>query len=62
VLRERATLRPPADRRTLPVMWCACCGWRIYGEDIVLDHGVVPYHPACRAIRGELIVEREDDD
>jgi hypothetical protein len=43
-------------------MWCACCGWRIYGEDIVLDHGVVPYHPACRAIRGELIVEREDDD
>ena len=38
-------------------MWCAFCGRWIYGEDIVLAHDAVPYHPACRAVRGEIIVE-----
>jgi hypothetical protein len=37
---------------------CAFCGEPV-GTAIVLDHGVVPYHPACRAIRGELVVEDE---
>jgi hypothetical protein len=42
-------------------MWCAWCGW-LLRDDVVLDHGAAPYHPACRAIRGEILVEEPEDD
>jgi hypothetical protein len=60
VLNQRHLHLPP-DRVTLPLMWCAFCGRRIVGDDLILDHGVVPYHPAGRAVRGEIIVEERDD-